>query len=119
MKDWKTTAFGIGAAVLLIALTFAVKHTIDIETLTVAAGMVGIGVSASDAKTDVQTVVNAAAELQPLKTVLEKPAVQDGLKLADAAISLADASHPTNVLLTDIKTGIDALNSSIQVPAKA
>ena len=116
MKNWKTTLFGIGAAIILIVIDYIAKHTIDMPTLISALGLAGVGAAASDAPTQIQTIAAAAAAIPELKTATAKEIIG----LADSTIDLTSAAHPTNVLLTDIKTGIDTLNQNINAaPAAA
>lgn len=48
MKNWKTTAIGIGTAVCYLGYKFLTHQPISGEDVTLAAGMIGIGVSAKD-----------------------------------------------------------------------
>jgi len=107
--NWKTTSLGIGGAVLLIVITYLVNKSVDPQTLVIAAGMAGIGTAASDAPTVIKTVVGEASQLP----VLQTPIVKNVASIADNIVGLESASHPTNVLLSDIKAGLDALNTTV------
>ncbi len=109
MKNWKTTLFGIGSAFVLVLVTFLVKRSVDPETMAIAIGLVGVGWSAKDAPIVIQSLADTASEIPLLKTSTGQQIVG----LGDSVIDLTSATHPTNVLLSDIKTGIDILNQNI------
>ncbi|WP_158993474.1 hypothetical protein [Mucilaginibacter sp. L196] len=115
MKNCKTTLFGIGSAFVLVLVTFLVKRSVDPETMAIAIGLVGVGWSAKDAPIVIQSLADTASEIPLLKT----SAGQQIVGLGDSVIDLTSASHPTNILLSDIKTGIDTLNQNISAAPAA
>jgi|GEM_PF-2380280 len=110
MTNWKTTIAGLltGAPVLIDAILSAYTSG-QFTGKTVLQSLFAIGL----------ILIGYLAQDAPIKTALEAPAVQQGLGFANTIVGLESASHPTNVLLNDVKQTLNTIAANTAPAATA